>query len=466
MEYSQINALSKLGANDYDLWNLTLPREKIQEIRQTPAGVSGDVRQIFEELPILDGQEPDTPVQFVLPQGDNLNLYTVDMGRDFRDRNRYNGTSVRGPREDIVAELRESLKTQGYSLRSNAAFVDVDVLATLQKIMEHNTDFYQTDFRYDVETLREAAEDRGGYRNFFWLTRKNGTWCFPERDVYIRNTNAASTWMYYGGSSSENVKAYWIELKRVEGDDRKIIGDIVEMDYQKHLDYLCTHSLDPAFVEVVYKSPNDVRTFTYQEYQQNWQSIGQRYGTVERVKFLVENQQELVHAVIPARGLFWEATETADIDGYIKRLEQDRLRDYGYTADDIQRVGPQDAEQVVKHGLCCYALHKDGTREPVSDRKMFQKHLCHDGLFGMETQEKKLLQYFKQDGIPLFTPEETRLICSLAIQTGKEAGRDSTGLLDSIIHKAELTMGQAESAALEQGMEFDHTEQEELCRDS
>ena len=52
--------------------------------------------------------------------------------------------------------------------------------------------------------------------------------------------------MFYGGCGSENVKAYWIGLKRVEGDDRKIIGDIVEMDYQKHLDYLCTHSLDPA----------------------------------------------------------------------------------------------------------------------------------------------------------------------------------------------------------------------------
>lgn len=465
MEYSQINALSKLGANDYDLWNLTLPREKIYEIRQAQEIMTGDLRQVFDGIPLED-ELSERIFHFVLPHEGGLRLIPVDMGEEFADRNRYNGGSVRGSREEIIAELRENLKTQGYNLRPNAAFIDVDVIATLRKIMEHNTDFYQTDFQYDVETLREAAEDRGGYRNFFWLTRKSGTWCFPERDVYIRNTNAASTWTYYGGSGSENVKAYWIELKRVEGDDGKIIGDIVEMDYQKHLDYLCTHSLAPAFVEVVYKSPNDVRTFTYQEYQQNWQSIGQRYGTVERVKFLVENQQELVHAVIPARGLFWEATETADIDGYIKRLEQDRLHDYGYTADDIQRVGPQDAEQAVKHGLCCYALHKDGTREPVSDREMFQKHLFHDGLFGMEMQEKRLLQYFKQDGIPLFTPEETRLICFLAIQTGKEAGRDSTGLLDSIIHKAELTMGQAESAALEQGMEFDHAEQEELCRDS
>lgn len=156
------------------------------------------------------------------------------MGMDFSDRNRHNGSSVRGSREEIIAELRENLKTQGYNLRPNAAFIDVDVIATLQKIMEHNTDFYQTDFQYDVEKLREAAEDRGGYRNFFWLTRKNGTWCFPERDVYIRNTNAAGTWTYYGGSRSENVKAYWIDLKRVEGE--KADMDFEPMNF--YVDYI------------------------------------------------------------------------------------------------------------------------------------------------------------------------------------------------------------------------------------
>lgn len=465
MEYSQINALFKRNHNDYELWNLTLPREKIQKIRQVQEDISGDLRQIFEELPLDDGQM-ENKIHFALPHQDGLRIVTVDMGEGFADRNRYNGSSVRGSREEIISELRETLKAQGYALRSNAAFADVDVIATLQKIMEHNTDFFQTDFQYDVEKLREAAEDRGGYRGFFWLTRKGGTWCFPERDVYIRNTSTANTWMFYGGCGSENVKAYWIGLKRVEGDDRKIIGDIVEMDYQKHLDYLCTHSFAPAYAEVVFKSPNDVRTFPYREYNENWQSIGQRYGTVERVKYWVENQQEFAYAVISAHGLVWDAAKPMEVDEYIKRLEHDRLHDYGYTADDVRRIGPLDARKAVQKGLCCYALHRDGTREPVTDREMLQKHLSNSGLFGMEAQEAKLLQYFKQDCTPLFTPEETRLICSLAIQTGQEAGRDSAGLLDSIIHKAELTMGQPESAALEQGMGLDRAEQEELCRDS
>ena len=146
MEYSQINTLSKWGANDYELWELIMPREKIHEIRQAPETMSGDLRQVFDGVSPKDEQSEGT-FHFVLPHEDGLRLVPMDMGTEFAEKNRYNGTSVRGSREEIMAELRENLKAQGYSLRPNAAFVDVDVIATLQKIMEHNTDFYQTDFK-------------------------------------------------------------------------------------------------------------------------------------------------------------------------------------------------------------------------------------------------------------------------------------------------------------------------------
>ena len=220
----------------------------------------------------------------------------------------------------------------------------MDVIATLQKIMEHNTDFFQTDFQYDVEKLREAAEDRGGYRGFFWLTRKGGTWCFPERDVYIRNTSTANTWMFYGGCGSENVKAYWIGLKRVEGDDRKIIGDIVEMDYQKHLDYLCTHSLDPAYVEVVFKSPNDVRTFSYQEYQKNWPSISQRYGVGVSI---FTSSADLGHFDAPCSSLLYS------------RMNPSRAQ---YSPFSRSRFRPQNRNSVLVNGsssnCCCTIVAK------------------------------------------------------------------------------------------------------------
>ena len=64
-------------------------------------------------------------------------------------------------------------------------------------------------------------------------------------------------------------------------------------------------------------------------------------------------------------------------------LEQERLHDYGYTVGDVRRIGPLDAEKAVKHGLECFALHQDSTKELIAGRENFQQHLFHDGLFGI-----------------------------------------------------------------------------------
>ena len=442
MEYSQINTITQFGPDDYSLWTLTLPRDKIGQIRQQSPVAWGDMRRIFSE--IRSGEEqPESICNFVLPHSNGLRLLTVDMGEDFAEKNRHNGCSVRGSREQIMAELRDTLKGQGYHLYGNASFLNVDVLETLQKIMEHNTDYYQSDFQYDVTKLREAAADRNAERRFFWMSRGSGTWCFAEPEVYIRNTSQHNTWNYYGaGNKSEHVKTFWIELKGMR--DEKIMGDIVELDYQKHLDYLCTHAFEPSAVEMVFKNPNGCRTFSYQEYDQNFQSIAQRYGTVQRVSFLVADPYELSRAVVDAHGLFWEAAEPMDIDTYVKRMDHDRLHDYGYTADDLMLTGPLDAEKAVKNSLACYALFPDGAKELITGKEAYQEHHYRGALFGMTEEERSILQYFKQDCIPLFTTEEMQEICSLAVQAGMENDPGRSHLLDKIIHKAECMLPQEE----------------------
>lgn len=458
MEFSQINTITKFGPDVYSLWTLTMPRDQIGQIRQGASVVEGDVRQVFEEIRSVDYQ-PESACNFVFPQSKGLSLFRVDMGEDFAYRNRHNGCSVRGSREEIMAELREVLKGQGYHLYGNAHFQNVDVLETLQKIVEHNTDYYKTDFQYDIEKLGEAAADRNAQRHFFWMSRGGGTWCFVEPEVYIRNTSQHNTWNYYGGSKSEHVKTFWIELKGMR--DEKVMGDIVEIDYQKHLDYLCTHSFEPAAVEIVFKNPNDVRTFSYQEYDQNFQSIAQRYGTVERVSFRVTDPYALSRAAIEAHGLFWDATEPMEIDDYVKRLDRDRLHDYGYTADDLVLTGPLDAEKAEKNGLVCYALSPDGSKELIADRENYQERHYRGALFGMTGEERDTLQYFKQDCTPLFSHEEMREICSLAVQAGMDNNPEKAPLLDRIIHKVECAMPKEESqSALEQAYEFEMEDRE------
>jgi len=437
MEYSSINTLTKLGTNDYELWTLTLSREKLYELRQKPFVSEGNIRQIFERVPSTEHQSKDV-CNFVLPHGEELKLLTVDMGTDFREKHRHNGSSVRGTREEIIAELRQTFKKQGYDFRSNASFMNVDVLETLQKVVDHNTNYYQTDFEYDKEMLREAAGEKYGNRHFLWLSRDSGTWCVPERSVYISQTSPFNSWLYYGGGQNDHIKSFWIELQGM--DDDKVMGNILEIDYQQHLDYVCAHSFAPTSVEVVFKNPNDCRVFDYRDYDQNWESITQRYGSIDRKRYLVEEPDLLARAVIQGHGLLWGTVEPITIDDYVKRLDHDRLYDYGYTANDMVLTGPMDAEKAVKHGLNCFVLNDDGSKESITGREEFQKAIYASKLFGMTSGEKELLQYFKQDATPLFSNDEMRKIYALVLQAAMKNESGENSLLDNVIHKVECTL--------------------------
>ena len=196
MECSKINALSRVGENEYGLWTLVLPRELINAIRQLEPMASGDWEDIFEMLPTA-GSNAEDILYFVLPHSEDLWLVPADMGKGFCADHRFNGESMQGTQEDIIAQLRENLRQQGYHFRPYACFLNVDVLETLQKIMEHNTSYYQTDFNYDREMLMEAAKDRNAHKQFFWMSRHGGTHCFPEQSVYIEQTGQHNSWIYY-----------------------------------------------------------------------------------------------------------------------------------------------------------------------------------------------------------------------------------------------------------------------------
>ena len=58
---------------------------------------------------------------------------------------------------------------------------------------------------------------------------------FPERNIYIATTPAHNTWTNYS-EERDNVKAFFVEVQQIR--DGKIYGDIVEIDYERHLDYL------------------------------------------------------------------------------------------------------------------------------------------------------------------------------------------------------------------------------------
>ena len=77
----------------------------------------------------------------------------------------------------------------------------------------------------------------------------------------------------------------------------------------------------------------------------------------------------------------------------------------------------------------------------------------------MTEDEQELLQYFKQDCVPLFSTDEMREICSLAVQSGMNNDPAKAAMLDRIIHKLECTMPQDEQTqAAAQEIEYSREE--------
>ena len=112
-------------------------------------------------------------------------------------------------------------------------FENMDVIAALEAIMHQNTAYYQSDFAYDIKMLREAARsDQPEDKLLLWLSRPSGTFCFRERDVLLKDTQAYNTWKFCGEQTCDRILAYAVELTGTQGGT--IRGNLYELDYQQH----------------------------------------------------------------------------------------------------------------------------------------------------------------------------------------------------------------------------------------
>lgn len=120
-------------------------------------------------------------------------------------------------------------------------FENVDVIAALGKIMRQNTAFYQSDFDIDKGIIqRAAASDQAVDKTLLWMSRPSGTYCFRERDVFLKDTRQHNTWRFYGEQTRDKILAYAVELTGTKDDT--ILGNLYELDYQQHF----RHVIDAA----------------------------------------------------------------------------------------------------------------------------------------------------------------------------------------------------------------------------
>lgn len=131
-------------------------------------------------------------------------------------------------------------------------FEDVDVFASLEAIMKQNTGFYQSDFDIDRQIIAEkAASPNKEDKTLLWLSRPSGTYCFRERDVFIKDTAPNNTWRFYKEQTRDPILAYVVELTGVQGG--KIKGNLYELDYEKHYERVKDNTVDAGTVTLVYE---------------------------------------------------------------------------------------------------------------------------------------------------------------------------------------------------------------------
>ena len=173
-------------------------------------------------------------------------------------------------------------------------FEDVDVIAALGAVVELNTAHYKSDFKYDIERFKEAAKNPDGENNrLLWLSRLSGTYSFPERDVYIKNTSAFNYWngnaTILGDINSymssvvvqDRILAYAVHITGVE--KGRIKGDLYELDYRDHVRQLNRAALPLHTVTVKYE---DGATYTlpHKEHDAQRERLYYRHGQITDIR--------------------------------------------------------------------------------------------------------------------------------------------------------------------------------------
>ena len=131
-------------------------------------------------------------------------------------------------------------------------FENVDILKSLKAIMQTHTEHYQSDFDIDAKILKQAAKSQTPEdKRYLWLCRPSGTWSLRERDVFIEGTREHNTFCFYAEQTRDKILAYAVEVTGMERG--KVLGNLYELDYQKHYNHVKDASLPAGSTKLIYE---------------------------------------------------------------------------------------------------------------------------------------------------------------------------------------------------------------------
>ena len=159
--------------------------------------------------------------------------------------------------------------------------------------MEENTKSYQSDFAFDVERLTVAMLDPvPENRVFLWMSRPCGTWCFWEREVYLRDTQAHNTWTHPDYiAQADKIKAYRITVAPGQPGNF-VLGKVQPLNYGEQVERIKQLALPIHQVTLNFEH-GETRTMSYADYTSQFFELTRRFGSIEAIHYQPENKGEL-----------------------------------------------------------------------------------------------------------------------------------------------------------------------------
>ena len=158
-------------------------------------------------------------------------------------------------------------------------FKNMDVEASLRAVMERNTEHYQSDFEYDkARFLKAAQSEHAEDKTLYWLSRPSGTWCFRERDIFLRDSEAFRTWQHYK-DTSDTILAYTVEITGME--DGRVMGTLYTQDYRAMAEHIDRAALAADTVSIQFEGDGMIYQYRCEDYFNRRYSIHDQHGRAE-----------------------------------------------------------------------------------------------------------------------------------------------------------------------------------------
>ena len=197
-------------------------------------------------------------------------------------------------------------------------FENIDLVDALRRIMDIHTQNYKEDFELDAGLLHSLAGSQSPEdKHLLWMSRPNGTYLLPEREVYVEDSYENKVWEFYHEQTRDPILTYAVEIKGVEGDT--IRGNLIELDYAAHVERMQKLTVPVETVAVTFK---DDATFylPFRSYRREAIPLEEKHGEVVSVSYLPENAAELDMILRRERFKTSYHAKTGSIEDHIHKL--------------------------------------------------------------------------------------------------------------------------------------------------